>query len=199
MITSSLWPLIAAPSFRPRRSKPRAISSPRASSSRPRSLGKRPAVSTPLSWLSCGRSSPPSGRRSIAATDLRLRLSGAFHIAVAATSGEGVLTAFLRSLISRSSLVIALYGRSHASACGHDEHIALVSVLGNREAQSAARLMSDHLDHIFSDLDLNIREDNSVDLAAVLGARPGRNQLTTVLHRRARPAPGGGYAEDHIG
>src|ERR1700722_7020467 len=32
--------LIAAPSFRPRRSKPRGISSPRASSSRPRSLGK---------------------------------------------------------------------------------------------------------------------------------------------------------------
>jgi DNA-binding GntR family transcriptional regulator len=130
---------------------------------------------------------------------LRLLLSGAFHIAVAATSGEGVLAAFLRSLISRSSLVIALYGRSHASACGHDEHIALVSALGNREAQSAARLMSDHLDHIFSDLDLNIREDKSVDLAAVLGARPGRNQLTTVLHRRARPAPGGGYAKGHIG
>src|ERR1700733_873775 len=191
--------LIAAPSFRPRRSKPRGISSPRASSSRPRSLGKRPAVSTPLSWLSCRRSSPPSGRRSMAATELRLRLSGAFHIAVAATSGEGVLTAFLRSLISRSSLVIALYGRSHASACGPGRPIALVSALGNREAQSAARLMSDHLDHIFSDLDLNIREDNSVDLAAVLGTRPGRNQLTTVLHRRARPAPGGGYAKGHIG
>jgi hypothetical protein len=90
--------------------------------------------------------------------------------------------------------VIALYGRSHASACGHDEHIALVSALGNREAQSAARLMSDHLDHIFSDLDLNIREDNSVDLAAVLGARPGRNQLTPFCIaarslRRARVMP----------
>jgi DNA-binding GntR family transcriptional regulator len=128
-----------------------------------------------------------------------IRLSGAFHIAVAATCGEGVLTAFLRSLISRSSLVIALYGRSHASACGHDEHIALVSALGNREAESAARLMSDHLDHIFSDLDLNIREDNSVDLAAVLGARPNRTPLTTDLHRRAKPAPGGGYAKGHIG
>ena len=196
IITSSLWPLIAAPSFRPRRSKPRGISSPRASSSRPRSLGKRPAAAQ-LAELQALLSTE---RAALNRSDrLRLLLSGAFHIAVAATSGEGVLTAFLRSLISRSSLVIALYGRSHASACGHDEHIALVSALGNREAQSAARLMSDHLDHIFSDLDLNIREDKSVDLAAVLGARPGRNQLTTVLHRRARPAPGGGYAKGHIG
>jgi DNA-binding GntR family transcriptional regulator len=129
-----------------------------------------------------------------------IRSSGAFHIAVAATCGEGVLTVFLRSLISQSSLVIALYGRSHASACGHDEHIALVSALGNREAQNAARLMSDHLDHVFSDLDLDIREDNPVDLAAVLGPRPGGNPLTTVLHRSAKPAAlGGGYAKGHSG
>ena len=128
-----------------------------------------------------------------------IRLSGAFHIAVAATCGEGVLTAFLRTLISRSSLVIALYGRSHASACGHDEHVALVSALGNREAQTAARLMSDHLDHIFSDLDLNIREDNPVDLAAVLGAGPGRTPLTTVGPRLAKPALGRDYAKGHSG
>src|SRR5579863_10103128 len=32
-----------------------------------------------------------------------IRLSGAFHVAVAATCGEGVLTTFLRSLISRTS------------------------------------------------------------------------------------------------
>ena len=95
--------------------------------------------------------------------------------------------------------MIALYGRSHASACGNHEHIALVSALGSREAQSAARLMSDHLDHIFSDLDLNIRDDNPVDLAAVLGARPGRNPLTTVLPRRAKPALGRGYAKGHSG
>src|SRR5271165_969320 len=39
-----------------------------------------------------------------------IRLSGAFHIAVAATRGEGFLTTFLRSLISQSSLVIGRYG-----------------------------------------------------------------------------------------
>lgn len=121
-----------------------------------------------------------------------IRLSGAFHIAVAATRGEGVLTTFLRSLISQSSLVIALYGRSHASACGHDEHIAFLGALENRDADRAAQLMSDHLDHIFGDLDLTVHEEAAVDLAAVLRSGPGWNggiaPPTAVLHRRARPA-----------
>lgn len=121
-----------------------------------------------------------------------IRLSGAFHVAVAATCGEGVLTTFMRSLISRSSLVIALYGRSHASACGHDEHIAFLGALEKRNSDRAAQLMSDHLDHIFGDLNLTIHEDTSVDLAAVLRPGQGRNgriaSPTIVLHRRDRPA-----------
>jgi DNA-binding GntR family transcriptional regulator len=100
-----------------------------------------------------------------------IRLSGAFHVAVAATCGEGVLTTFLRSLISRSSLVIALYGRSQASACGHDEHIAYLSALEARDGKRAALLMGEHLDHIFGDLDLSPRNDAAVDVAAVLRAR----------------------------
>jgi DNA-binding GntR family transcriptional regulator len=100
-----------------------------------------------------------------------IRLSGGFHAAVAATCGEGVLTTFLRSLISRSSLVIALYGRSQASACGHDEHIAFLSALEARNGERAALLMSEHLDHILGDLDLSPRDDAPVDVAAVLRAK----------------------------
>lgn len=102
---------------------------------------------------------------------MAIRLSGAFHVAVAATCGEGVLTTFLRSLISRSSLVIALYGRSQASACGHDEHVAFLSALAAGDGNGAAALMAEHLDHIFGDLDLSPREDAPVDVAAVLRAR----------------------------
>ena len=100
-----------------------------------------------------------------------IKLSGGFHTAVAATSGEGVLTTFLRSLISRSSLVIALYGRSHASACGHDEHVVFMGALETRDGERAAQLMSEHLDHILGDLDLSPRDDAPVDVAAVLRAK----------------------------
>jgi DNA-binding GntR family transcriptional regulator len=100
-----------------------------------------------------------------------IRLSGGFHAAVAAAGGEGVLTAFLRGLISRSSLVIALYGRSQVSACGHDDHIAFLSAIEARDGERAALLMSEHLDHILSDLDLSPRDDAPVDVAAVLKAK----------------------------
>jgi DNA-binding GntR family transcriptional regulator len=97
-----------------------------------------------------------------------IRLSGAFHVAIAVTRGEGVLTTFLRGLVSRSSLVIALYGRSNASACGHDEHIAYLAAIEARDGDRAAELMALHLDHIVSDLDLTPREDGPIDAAAVL-------------------------------
>jgi DNA-binding GntR family transcriptional regulator len=97
-----------------------------------------------------------------------IRLSGAFHVAVAAICGEGVLTTFLRGLISRSSLVIALYGRGAASACGHDDHVQFLQALEARDGDRAARLMTEHLDHILGDLDLSRGADAAVDVAAVL-------------------------------
>jgi DNA-binding GntR family transcriptional regulator len=97
-----------------------------------------------------------------------IRLSGAFHVAVAATRGEGVLTAFLRSVIPQSSLVVALYGRSSAPACRHDEHVGFLRALEAHDAEGAARQMGEHLDHIFGDLELAVREERPIDLAAAL-------------------------------
>jgi DNA-binding GntR family transcriptional regulator len=97
-----------------------------------------------------------------------IRLSGAFHVAVAVICGEGALTEFLRGLISRSSLVIALYGRGPASVCGHDEHVAFVDALEARDGARAEAAMAEHLEHIFNDLALAVRSDAPVDLTAIL-------------------------------
>ena len=91
-------------------------------------------------------------------------------MAIAAICGEGALTRFLAGLISRSSLVIALYGRGPASACGHDEHAALVEALAARDGPRAAALMAEHLDHIMGDLALTRRSDAPIDVAAILRA-----------------------------
>jgi len=99
-----------------------------------------------------------------------IRLSGDFHLAVARVCGEGALTQFLRSLISRSSLVIALYGRGPASACGHDEHVALLRALARGDGEAAAAAMAEHLDHILADLALVERAEAPVDLAEILQA-----------------------------
>ena len=104
-----------------------------------------------------------------------IRLSGAFHIAIARVLGEGALTRFLTGLISRSSLVIALYGRGPASACGHDEHVGIVAALARHDGPRAAALMAEHLDHILSDLVLTSRAETPVDIVEVL-----RDQLARV-------------------
>ena len=97
-----------------------------------------------------------------------IKLSGAFHLAVARIRGDGSLTRFLAGLISRSSLVIALYGRGAKSACGHDEHNAFIDALAQHDGPGAAALMTEHLEHILADLVLAPRSEASVDVAEIL-------------------------------
>ena len=61
------------------------------------------------------------------------------------------------SLVARSSLVIALYGRSGISSCGHNEHMQILDALKNGNAERASALMLHHIDHIEADLDLRVR------------------------------------------
>jgi DNA-binding GntR family transcriptional regulator len=99
-----------------------------------------------------------------------IRLSGALHMAIARIGGEGALTRFLGGLISRSSLVIALYGRGAAPACANDEHSGIVDALAARDGARAAALTAEHLEHILAGLLLDPRANSPIDLAAVLRA-----------------------------
>jgi len=99
-----------------------------------------------------------------------IRLSGLLHLRIGDLSGQKVLAGFLRELVSRSSLVIALYGRSGVSACGHTEHVEIVAALARSDGERAAALMIEHLAHIEADLALDSRSRGQVDVAAVLSA-----------------------------
>ncbi|MCW5717981.1 MAG: GntR family transcriptional regulator [Bauldia sp.] len=97
-----------------------------------------------------------------------IRLSGDFHLRIADISGNAVLARFLRDLTARTSLIVAIYGRSRASACGVDEHRELYEMLARRDEKGAPLAMLHHLDHIEADLDLGDAPDGAVDLAAIL-------------------------------
>lgn len=56
--------------------------------------------------------------------------------------------------MARSSLVIALYGRSGISSCGHSEHTAILDALEAGDGKRAGSLMIHHIDRIEADLDL---------------------------------------------
>lgn len=87
-------------------------------------------------------------------TTATIRLSGGFHLLLAELSGSTFLTATLRDLISRSSLITTMYRRHSNHNCGPDEHAGLIARIRARDLHGALQLMDDHLRHVEEDLDL---------------------------------------------
>lgn len=94
----------------------------------------------------------PTARRS------EIKASGDFHLLLASVAGNAILQRFMEELVARSSLVIALYGRSGVSSCGHSEHLNILEALRIGDADRAASLMLQHIDHIEADLDLRVTQ-----------------------------------------
>jgi DNA-binding GntR family transcriptional regulator len=99
-----------------------------------------------------------------------LKLSGEFHLLLAEAADNSILLEVLRDLVSRSSLIIAVYQPPGASPCPPDAHCELVAMLEQRE-RAAIKLMVQHLDHVFADLMLEERNGGGIDLKTVFGAR----------------------------
>ncbi len=102
------------------------------------------------------------GERGQTARRAEIKASGDFHLTLAAISGNAIMQRFMDELVARSSLVIALYGQSTISSCGHSEHGDIVAAIERNDLDEACRLMLHHIAHIEADLDL--RERKSVGL-----------------------------------
>lgn len=98
-----------------------------------------------------------------------LKLSGDFHLLVAEAAGNGILTEMLRDLVSRSSLIIAVYQSPSARPCPPDAHRELTTLLEQRDGR-AVDAMVQHLDHVMTDLRFGDALDKSVDLHSVFTA-----------------------------
>jgi DNA-binding GntR family transcriptional regulator len=83
-----------------------------------------------------------------------IRLSGQFHLRLAAVVGNSVLTKFLEELIARTSLIIGLYGSRNVHSCSEVEHKLLIDALGMRDGARAVEEMERHLSHIERELDI---------------------------------------------
>lgn len=74
-----------------------------------------------------------------------IRLSGEFHLLLAQFTGNELLIRFVSEVVSRGSLILALYGRPHSSECAVNEHSLLIDALERGEIKEAIRLMDEHL------------------------------------------------------
>lgn len=84
-----------------------------------------------------------------------IQLSGGFHLMLAEMSGANFLAVLMRDLISRSSLITAVFQASDHFNCGPDEHAEIVDFLEKGDLSSADKAMTHHLDHVENRLNLS--------------------------------------------
>jgi DNA-binding GntR family transcriptional regulator len=98
-----------------------------------------------------------------------IRLAGEFHIALASLTDNATLRRYLGELVSRCSLILAMYGRPHSSDCAISEHQEIVAALRRRDAARAVALMDEHV--------------GSVEQRALLSETAPEQELSAVLAR----------------
>lgn len=97
-----------------------------------------------------------------------LRLSAKFHESIAEIAGQSILTEFVRSLCSRSALIISLYARRSDTLCESHAHAALVDAIAANNQIDAAELMTSHLVDLLSGIDTSERDPGPVSLSEIL-------------------------------
>jgi DNA-binding GntR family transcriptional regulator len=100
-----------------------------------------------------------------------IRLAGEFHIKLAEMSGNRLLQRYLSEVVSRCSLILALYGRPHSSECAVNEHREIIDALRQGDGAAAAALMDRHV--------------GAVEGRALIGERDAAPDLGAVLSRYA--------------
>lgn len=100
-------------------------------------------------------------------TDI-IRLSGGFHLLLAELAGSSFLYGVLKDLISRTSLITAVYRSRHMHNCGPDEHQAIVELIARADCAAAIKAVIEHLDRVECELELEDDKDQSSNLRAAL-------------------------------
>ncbi|MDB5992382.1 MAG: ydfH 2 [Herbaspirillum sp.] len=102
---------------------------------------------------------------------ISIRLAGEFHIKLAEKSGNSMLLRYITELVSRSSLILALYGRPHSSECAVNEHMELIRALGKGDPEHAIALMNHHLGAVEERALLRGDENEQLGLEDILKQR----------------------------
>lgn len=95
-----------------------------------------------------------------------IKFSGEFHVRLAEVAGNSVLVNFLTELVSRTSLIIALYEAEGKAACAPETHLNLIEDLAHGDQKVAIARMVEHLKEIEGRLHL-VDKAKAIDLAEI--------------------------------
>ncbi|MBD2751012.1 GntR family transcriptional regulator [Microvirga sp. BT688] len=97
-----------------------------------------------------------------------IRLAGEFHILLASLSGNSVLARYVDEVVSRCSLILALYSRPHSSDCSINEHQQIIDALRAGNSQAAIDAMDHHLKAVTDRALLSSTSDKHRDIRSIL-------------------------------
>lgn len=98
------------------------------------------------------------------------RLASDFHLKLGELSRNPLLARYLMEVISRCSLVVAIFQPPGNATCEHDEHVRVVDYLEQGKIAQAVTEMDHHLQELESHIQL-IEEQTELSLADMLGMR----------------------------
>lgn len=81
-------------------------------------------------------------------TATSIQLAGEFHVLLAKLTENDILSRYVTELVSRSSLILSLYGRPHSPDCAVSEHRELITALAKGDRAKAGALMHHHIEAI---------------------------------------------------
>jgi DNA-binding GntR family transcriptional regulator len=97
-----------------------------------------------------------------------VRLSGEFHLKLAAFAGNARLLRMLQDIIPQMSLALAAHTHAQDLDCSIGEHGGLLDAIAAGDGETADRLLTHHLEHMEAAL-LHGIHDEEDSLAAALG------------------------------
>ena len=97
-----------------------------------------------------------------------VRLASGFHLRVAELARNAVLHRYLAEIVSRCSLIVALYEVPGNAPCEHDEHERIVDCIERKDAEGAVLRMAEHLRRLERHVDLG-RATPEQSLKSMLG------------------------------
>lgn len=97
-----------------------------------------------------------------------IRLAGEFHILLAELSGNKVLARYVDEVVSRCSLILAMYSRPHSADCSINEHHQIIDALRTRDAARAINAMDHHLQAVTERALLSSNSDKQRDIRSIL-------------------------------
>lgn len=102
-----------------------------------------------------------------------IRLAAEFHVRLAAMAGNKLLERYVGEVVSRCSLILAVFGRPHRSECAIGEHRSVLEALQRGDAAAAIAAMEAHVS-LVEQRGVGGESESEADLGVILSRYLGR-------------------------